>query len=228
MAEQKDPIMQFDEILDRLNRQRGVGIQSLAFLEATSRSKFAWNKYKASDAGNVVNLAINCIESSLQLFCNRVWDQGSDSQSIPKAIQIGENHVPELVARHVVFFEEHEIKRDGKEFEQKFENLKEKYCEIAYLPVRSVLRVIRTESLAHLVADSRDRERNFASRDAYENHGVTRDDLFDFARFSIGLIDDLLYFRDRLVPAFDEQYQMFEGYTDTFWQQVPIFRELDP
>ena len=116
---------------------------------------------------------------------------------------------------------------DPLRFRDKLNEIEALYERARALQARRVIRVMRSESLAHLLSDSRDRSAAFATRDQYENHGVTRNDLFEFADQTLNIIDDIIFLQCRTAKSYREQIDHFQDDVRKFWNALPTLREVE-
>lgn len=214
-----------DLIVDRLLSQRGAAIQFETFLRDLADNDSRWEKYKDSLSGHVINMQIVSVENSLILLCSRIWDENTDAQSIPNGIKMLGSFSTELLDRRkqdVDFsvYKNAEIKH--RELERYVFEL---YNSLCAKRVRQVLRVLRTENLAHLVSESRDRARHFP--EGFEAHGVTRYDLYDFARASVKLIENIIHLVSGSVLSYEDSAQHFRVFCEKYWNAMPVFRDSE-
>ena len=101
---QKYHLQNFDDAVDRIKRQQAIGLSCYAFLLGIVNNTDRSAKYKNSFAGHAIDLCIRNAETCLALFCDRHWDGGKDSQSIPTANKHAKLAKDEIVSRHRRFF----------------------------------------------------------------------------------------------------------------------------
>ncbi len=220
-------LQKFDETIDRIYRQQGFGLSCYAFLSGIVDNSDRHEKFSNSYAGHALDLCIRSIQTSLVLFCSRHWDTGDDSQSIPVAKNHAEHALDEIVSRHREYFETHGIERDAQEFYDYFEGLSSKVEDVGASPTRSQIRVLRTEHYAHLTTNSRDRDRALREHPVFDMDGLTNNSLLVFARQTIELGNRFLYLKQRLSPEFDERVVQQSRYYDKFWNNLPMFSEVE-
>lgn len=219
-------VEEFDKTVSKLERQCGFAIRLLAFLMDLSDNDLRWEKYRDSYSGHVIELARLSIEQSLMLFCNRVWDTRDDVRSIPTAITIFESIIEQLILRQ-------QASRPDRD-----EALRER-CETSLFEIkgiakklgegetRKVLRIIRSENLAHSIDDSKDRQKLYSSRDEYEGHSVTGNDLFHFTEVSLEIISRLVYVSDGSDMLLQERLDTARSQTEEFWNCMPVLRNVE-
>ena len=88
-----------------------------------------------------------------------------------------------------------------------------------------VLKVLRHENLAHLIFESRERKKSRGID--FDDHGLTRNRFFEFAKDTVHVIEKLELYRTGQGPRFDDMYETFTAYSDHFWNAVPVFREVE-
>ncbi|MEM8570707.1 MAG: hypothetical protein AAGG56_07320 [Pseudomonadota bacterium] len=224
MAKDTD-LIRLDTILARLTRQRTAAISYLTFLRDMTDNDSRYVKYKSSYGGHVLNLAQIGIENSLILYCNRVWDQNPDAQSIPNSIKIFRGLGIKIAEKRAAFGEG-DLAPGWKERQTvKLNEIISNYESIKMSKVRSVIRIIRTESLAHLLEESRDRKKDFPL--GYENHNINRNDFYKYSEHTIRLIDLMAYFRSGKVYDYNETCSVFQSYCNAFWDNLPILSEVE-
>lgn len=219
----QDSLTKLDNIMSRLVLQRGAGIQYLSFMEDITNNTLRWDKYKNSYGGNVINMAIVSVEISLILFCNRLWDNHKDTQSIINAVKILTEESEKVISRRSNDVDA-TFTPDWKNKQHKFIDKISNRCNRLYsCEVRKVLRVIRSENLAHLVSDSRDRAKNFPQ--GFEHHTVKRKHLIKFAKLSVELIDKIELARNGTVYDTKGTIKIFQSYCDYFWNSMPVLQD---
>ena len=218
-------LKQYDDIVERLIKQRQAGIQYATFLRDVADNESRWNKYKDSFSGNVVNMQIVAVEACLVLYCSRLWDCGRDNQSIPNAITALNSAKDALIQRRQDDLDSQFLDDLPFRLETQFANVNQQAEVLGNLSVRDVIRIIRTEHYAHLVENSRDRAKTFP--DGFDDHGVTRLDVINFARDSTTLVEDLELLRSGTHYDFDESSEVFQNYCDQFWLHLPTFSEVE-
>lgn len=214
-----------DRTVQRLMKQQPTGIQCTVFLEDIAKELDRWEKYKDSYAGNVINLQIVGVENALLLFCDRVWDSGADAQSIPNAVRML-THLKEKVLERRKFDVDVQFVPDW--YEDQAALLQQIVSDTERLKdhqVRRVIRVIRTEHLAHLVEQSKDRARHFPS--GFDDHGVRRNDLYSFAKDTIQLIERIELITSGNSADFDASAAVFRIYCQDYWENLPVFRDSE-
>jgi hypothetical protein len=156
---QNEGIEHFDGIISRFKAQRASGIQYLAFLSDLSDNDTRWEKYRDSFGGKIIHLAIITIENSLILFCSRLWDEAPDALSIPNAVLSAKHCIQDISDRHRLDLEGMSVPYDPLRFRKKLDEIDMLYEAAREMQARSVIRVMRSESLAHLLSDSRTAQR---------------------------------------------------------------------
>ncbi|WP_292022966.1 hypothetical protein [Maritimibacter sp. UBA3975] len=219
-------VEEFDKTVSKLERQCGFAIRSLAFLTDLSDNDLRWDKYRDSYSGHVLELARISIEQSLMLFCNRVWDHRRDVRSIHMAMRISESIMEELISRQETGQPDHD-KVLRKNSQLNLAEIKKKVKVLGDSDTRKVLRVIRSENLAHSIDDSKDRQNLYSSRSEYEGHGVTGNDLFHFAEVSLEIINLLVRIRDGSDMLLRERLNTARNQTQEFWNCMPILRNVE-
>jgi hypothetical protein len=220
-------LQRFDDTVDRINRQQAFGLSCFAFLSGIVDNSDRYAKYSNSYAGHALDLCITSVQTGLVLFCSRHWDENDNFQSIPAAKSHAESALDEIVSRHRDFFEANGIERDAKQFYGYFNDLSSEVKDIWESSTRSQIRVLRTEHYAHLATNSRDRSKALRENPFFDMDGLTIESLLIFARRTMELGNRFLYLKQRLSPAFDERVAHASRYHDKFWDNLPIFSEVE-
>lgn len=220
-------LQRFDEVIDRIDRQQEFGLSCYAFLSGIVGNSDRHARYNHSYAGRALDLCIRSVQTSLVLFCSRHWDEGDDLQSIPTARAHAECALDEIVRRHREFFVTHGIERDAQEFYDYFEDLSSDVRNVEASPTQSKIRILRTENYAHLTTKSRDRDKALSMHSDFDMDDLTINSLLVFTQQTIELSNRLLYLKERLFPKFDEQVAHRSGYYDKFWDNLPVFSEVE-
>lgn len=220
-------IQRFDDTVDRIKRQQAFGLSCYAFLSGIVDNSDRHAKYSNSYAGHALDLCIRSVQTGLVLFCSRHWETRDDCQSIPVAKVHAKRALDEIVSRHREFFATHGIERDAEEFYDYFENLSSDVEDVRASPTRRQIRVLRTEHYAHLTTNSSDRKRALNEHPVFDMDGLTVNSLLVFARQTIELSNRFLYLQQRLSPEFDERVAHLSGYYGKFWDNLPIFSEVE-
>lgn len=219
-----EPIQRLRKILTSLQAQRAAGVQLATFLNDHEHNEDRFEKYRDSFSGNVLSLLVIGAHNSLVLFCARTLETSKDSLSIPNAVLLLEQSKGEIIR------EREELKRPFSDnalecLDLKIETAIKKSNDLTERQVAKAIRVIRTEKLAHSVENSRDRCNNF--NNIYENIGISFSETYTLAKELINLIDSIdLIFSGRS-NSFDRSSAVFQRYCDSFWEYVPIFRDIE-
>jgi len=213
-----------DVVCERLAKQRDAAIQYTVFLRDVTKPE-RWYKYGNSLSGHMINLQIVAVENALVLWASRVWDESRDAQSIPKAFLAVSQNIRKIIRRRSKDWDAQLQEEWTRKQFLSYRELNTEYLRLAESPVRNVVRVLRSENLAHLLAFSDDRRRLFP--EGFDQHGVIRNDLFDFVESCIRLIDRIELFRVGHSRNFDESAAVFQSYCDAYWGAVPVFREVE-
>jgi hypothetical protein len=215
----------FAEICIRLSKQRHAGAQYSIFLGDFFANPEYLRKYANSFAGNVVHLQITAMQSALIMFCARVWDPASDVLSIPNAvshIKKIENYDDENLLGSLPAVASCDLKR----VRGLVHRTLLRFAALHTHETRRVVRVIRSEELAHLSEVSRDRSKLFPAGD-FEQHTQTWNSVVEFARESVRLVDDLVWLGTGDVFSFDINRTTFEGYCRSFWTHMPVYGDCE-
>lgn len=215
----------FDHIVTSLSKQRGPAIQYIVYLRDIADNSSRWEKYRDSFAGNVINLNIVSAENALILLCCRIWDEDKDAHSIPNAIKKLETHKLSTAERRTNNAALEIAQNPTKSILEQIVDIVAATSTLKKSCVRAAIQVMRTENLAHLLPVSRDRARNFP--DGFENHNVTRYDLYDFAEDSIKLCERLEHLRIGTCDNFEETAAAFRTNCEAFWSSIPVFRDVE-
>jgi hypothetical protein len=220
-------LQRFDETVDRIKRQQDFGLSCYTFLSGIVGNSDRHAKYNGSYAGHALDLCIRNVQTGLVLFCSRHWETRGDFQSIPIAKAHAKNALDEIVSRHREFFVANDIERDAQEFYAYFEDLSSEVDDVGASPTRRQIRVLRTEHLAHLTTNSNDRKNALGENPVFDMDGLTLNSLLVFARRTIMLSNRFVYLKERLSPEFDDRVAYLSGYYDKFWDNLPIFSEVE-
>lgn len=220
-------LQRFDDTVDRIDRQQAFGLSCYAFLSGIVDNSGRQAKYRNSYAGHALDLCIRSVQSGLILFCSRHWDANDDCQSIPAAKANAERALDEIVCRHREYFAANSIQRDAHDFYSYFNELSSEIESVGASPTRSQIRVLRTEYYAHLITNSKDRDRALREHPSFDMDGLTINSLLDFSRQTIELSNRFLYLKQRQSQKFDERVALLSGYYDKFWDNLPIFSEIE-
>jgi hypothetical protein len=223
----RDHLQRFDEVVDRIKRQQDFGLSCYTFLSGIVDHPNRIAKYNNSFAGQALDLCIGTVQTGLVLFCSRHWDIHDDVQSIPVARTHAERALDEIVNRHREFFAASGIERDAQPFYDYFEALSSDVESARVCETQSQIRILRTEHYAHLTENSRDRHNAFREHPFLDMDGLTVNSLLDFARCTIELGDRFLYLKERRSPAFDQRVAHRSRYYDKFWDNLPVFSEVE-
>jgi hypothetical protein len=220
-------LTKFDDIVNRIHRQQDYGFALYSFLAGIVNDADRTAKFNNSYAGHAMDLCIRSVQTGLVLFCSRHWDTSADAQSIPAAKQYAERALNEIISRHRAFFIDSGIERDAQEFSGYFENLSAEVDRISASPTQSQIRVLRTEQYAHLNTGSRDRERAISAHPFFDMDDLTIDALLGFARQTLELGNRFIYLQRLLAPEFDGRVSHISRYYDKFWDNLPVFSEIE-
>jgi hypothetical protein len=222
-----DFLQKFDDTVDRMHRQQNFGLSCYAFLSGIADNSDRGAKYSNSYAGHALDLCIQNVQTGLLLFCNRHWDISDGLHSIPAAKTHAGHALDKIVSRHREFFAANDIERDTQEFYGYFEDLSSDVEDLGTSLIQSQIRVLRTEQYAHLTTNSRDRKKALSEHTFFDMDGLTTEALLVFARQTIELSDRFIYLKQRLSPDFDKRVAHFSAYYDKFWDNLPIFSEVE-
>ncbi|WP_434287143.1 hypothetical protein [Celeribacter sp. SCSIO 80788] len=222
-----DHLLKFDETVDRIKKQQSFGLSCYAFLAGIADNSDRNAKYLNSYAGHALDLCIRSVQSGLVLFCSRHWEPQDEFHSIPAARTHAEKALGEIVSRHRAFFEANEIERDAQDFDGYFRVLSSDVGKVGTSRARSQIRVLRTEHYAHLAENSRDRKRALHENPDFDMDDLTVNSLLAFARQTIELGSRFIYLKERLCSEFDQQVSHRTEYYDKFWDNLPIFSEVE-
>ena len=224
----------FDLTVDRIKRQQPFGLACYTFLKSIVGNDARHEKFNGSYGGHAVDLSIRSIQSSLILFCSRHWDQPRPDmdeqqiyQSIPAIGDTDSTVIDEIVDRHQEEFDRLGFDRDAQEFRQYFDGLSQEIDATSSSLDSRFVRVHRTEQLAHQVASSRDRLNARRDHPDFDLGGFTVEKLLEFSEKTLRLGEKIIYFRERLVPSFDDRVENFEQYYDRFWDCLPVFADVE-
>ena len=212
---------EFDRIVRALQKQRDPAIQFIAYLRDISENADRWEKYRDSFSGNIISLNIVTCENALILLCCRIWEKQLDQNTIPNAISAMQSTTTDAASTEL--FRDHLARN----------NVSETYpAEISALakdlandPIIPVIRVMRNENLAHSIDNSRYKKKYFP--DGFENHGVSRNSLFEFAEKSVHVIDNLELIRSGTNHDYHASLKVFQKYCASYWNALPIFRQIE-
>jgi hypothetical protein len=222
-----DLIQKFDDTVDRMHRQQDFGLSCYAFLSGIANNSDRGAKYSSSYAGHALDLCIKNVQTGLVLYCTRHWDTTNDVHSIPTAKANAERALDEIVERHRKSFAANGFERDAQEFYGYFEELSSDVEDLGASLIQSQIRVLRTEHYAHLTTNSRDRQKALSEHLTLNMDGLTIDKLLSFARQTIELSDRFIYLKQGLSPEFDKRVAYLSAYYDKFWDNLPIFSEIE-
>lgn len=220
-------IQKFDDTVDRMHRQQDFGLSCYAFLSGIADNSDRGVKYGNSYAGHALDLCIQNVQTGLLLFCSRHWEMSDGCHSIPAAKIHAESAFDEIVERHRKSFAANGFERDGQEFYVYFEELSSDVEDLGASLIQNQIRVLRTEHYAHLTTNSRDRQKALSKHLSLNMDGLTIDTLLFFARQTIELSDRFIYLKQGLTPEFDKRVAYLSAYYDKFWDNLPIFSEVE-
>lgn len=222
MADRIEQLEALDEMAEMVLRQMPAAVQYLTFLRDLAYNSERWEKYRDSFSGNVVNLQIVAVHGALLLLCDRLWDGGRKNLSLPQLLS-------ELGRKRELLLQRRSSDADAKFEANWIQNQNERIDRIIAhgnalknSKIRDVIRVIRTESLAHIIKESDDRARAFP--EGFDGHNKTKSDLFDFAQASIDLVHEIEIVRTGCVHDFKGHMALFKKYCDAYWDSLPVFR----
>lgn len=222
-----DHLLRFDETVDRIKKQQSFGLSCYAFLAGIADSPDRNAKYLNSYSGHALDLCIRSVKTGLVLFCSRHWEANDKFQSIPAAKTHAGRALDEIVRRHREVFAASGIERDAQDFYGYFDELSSDVNEVGVSPTRSQIRVLRTEYYAHLTVNSRDRDTALRENPLFDMDDLTVNSLLLFAKQTIELGNRFLYLKERLSPEFDQRVAHLSGYYDKFWDNLPVFSEVE-
>lgn len=184
-------------------------------------------KYINSYSGYALDLCVRSVHTNLVLFCSRHWDERNDVQSIPLARNHAERALDEIIERHSKYFDANKISRNAQEFRKYFERLSSDVEKAGASPTRRQIRVLRTEHYAHLTANSKDRNNALSEDSSFNMDDLNINSLLSFARQTIEIGERFLYLQKRLSTSFDQRVAHISGYYDIFWNNLPVFSEVE-
>jgi len=224
---QDNHIQKFDDVVERIKRQQTFGVSCYAFLSGIADDPVRQGKYNNSYAGHALELCVRSVQTGLVLFCSRHWDKRDDCQSIPAAKAHAERALDKIVERHREYFAENGIERDVHEFYRYFSELSDDVEAVGASEARTQIRILRTEHYAHLIKNSKDRQKALREESFVDMDGLTVNSLLNFARQTIELSDRFVFLKERLNPNFDGRVAFQSIYYDKFWDNLPIFSEVE-
>ena len=217
--------MDFVDICNRLSEQRHVGAQYSIFLgDLYSNPDYA-KKYSGSYAGNVIHLQVTAVQSALIMFCARVWDDGRDTFCIPHAIKHINAVKSDSYGSFVQSLPAVSLVNESR-LRVVIDRAMARWTALEASEIRKVVRVVRTEQLAHLTKNSGDRTKHFPAGD-FDQHSLTMNNIVEFARESVMLIDDLVWLATGTVFSFDMNRTTFESYCSSFWTNMPVYADCE-
>ncbi len=216
---------ELDAILERLIKECGPATLYSVYLRDITDHKNRWETYRDSYAGNIIEMNIINAENALILYCSRIWETNQDGRSIPNAQNLISSNRDDIVERRSKDIEAQHVKKWKAKQHRFIEDSFDRYHELANSQTLRVSRNIRTENLAHLLENSRDKNRNFP--EGFENHGVTLNDLCDYADRSTKLIQDFYRFVTGTDHSLEENAEVFKYYCESFWNIMPVFRNAE-
>lgn len=222
-----DYLKNFDDVVDRMKRQQTFGVSCYAFISGIADDPVRQRKYNNSYAGHALELCIRSVQTGLVLFCSRHWDERDDCQSIPAAKNLSERAIDKIVERHREYFAEKGIQRDAHEFYKYFDDLSADVEAVRVSQARTQIRVLRTEHYAHMIKDSKDRQKALREDSFFDMDGLTVNSLLVFARQIIELSNRFVYLKERLSPEFCDRVTFQSKYYDKFWDNLPVFSEVE-
>ncbi len=221
-----DEILKFDDACGKLSRQVSPATQYLAYLEYLSDNDDAWVKYKDSISGNIIKMNIMTAENALVLFCSRMFDSLNNAVSLVNQAKFIRQNQNELDRRRSEDWDALAYDDEWQALnEQRKQDLLKTVEKLAGSEALKVLKVMRHENLAHLIIESRDRKKNPGID--FDNHDLTRKRFFEFARDTIQSIERVELYRIGRDPQFDEMHRTFTGYSELFWNALPVFRDVE-
>lgn len=220
-------IQKFDDTVDCMYQQQDKGLSCYAFLSGIANNSDCGAKYSSSYAGHALDLCIENVRTGLLLFCSRHWDTSDCFHSIPTAKAHAERALDEIVSRHREFFAANDIDRDAQDFYGYFETLSSDIEDLEASLIQSQIRVLRTEQYAHLTTNSRDRKRALSKNQFFNMDDLTNGKLLFFAKQTLELSNRFIYLQRRLAPDFEKRVNYVSAYYDKFWDNLPIFSEVE-
>ena len=220
-------IEKFDNVVSRIKGQQAYGISCYAFLSGILKNQAYQQKYNNSYAGHAIELGIRSVEYGLVMFCSRHWDEGVDYQSIPAARAHAGESIGKIIERHQNAFAELNIERDAQEFERYYKELSDDVDAALADPIRAQIRILRSETLAHLIHTSRDRKKIENLSNFLDMNELTIYSLLEFTKKTIDIGNKFIYLKERLSPAFTDRVKFQSAYYQKFWDNLPLFSHIE-
>lgn len=224
---QDDHLRKFDDVVERIKRQQAFGVSCYAFLSGIADDPVRQGKYNNSYAGHALELCILSVQTALVLFCSRHWDKKDDCQSIPAAKKLSKRAIDKIVERHREDFAEKGIQRDAQEFYKYFYDLSADVEAVGASQAGMQIRVLRTEHYAHLIENSKDRQKALREDSFFDMDDLTVNSLLVFAKQTIELSNRFVYLKERVSPAFSDRVTFRSKCYDNFWDNLPVFSEVE-
>ncbi|MGV6849624.1 MAG: AbiU2 domain-containing protein [Marinibacterium sp.] len=207
-----------EEVLRNIKKQRTYGVRLLIYLQDWVGDSDRFDEFQGRKAMWVDALIADSIEEALILFCSRMWDSRADSTSLRVAWELVRENMSQLEEA----LNSHKFGKNdavGLDFKAEIERVDGRIRELRDSEAYGVIRVIRTENLAHRLSDSRDRRTaGFLTREDYDNHGVTLGDFLDFAEETIDVMDDISFLMGSSNSDRSKSARFFQEFLDVYWK----------